>query len=55
MIVYIFDSAKVNFPLIVCATPLLVIFHGMPMSRFKEFYFKFSRGGNVRFKNLVRL
>ena len=30
------------FPLLVYATPLLMILHGMPFSRVKEFYFKFS-------------
>jgi hypothetical protein len=32
------------FPLMVYATPLLMIFHGMPISRIKEFYYKSSRG-----------
>ena len=35
----------VVFPLMVYATPLLMIFHGMPISRVKEFYFKSNRGG----------
>jgi hypothetical protein len=30
----------VILPLMVYATPLLMIFHGMPLSRVKEFYFK---------------
>ncbi|WP_125782115.1 hypothetical protein [Pseudoalteromonas rubra] len=30
----------VVFPLIVYATPLLMILHGMPLSKVKEFYFK---------------
>lgn len=34
----------VFFPLIVYATPLLMIFHGVPLSRVKEFYFKSSEG-----------
>lgn len=32
------------FPLIVYATPLLMIFHGTPISRVKEFYFKSNQG-----------
>lgn len=32
----------VIFPLMVYATPLLMIFHGMPLSRVKEFYIKSS-------------
>jgi hypothetical protein len=35
----------VIFPLMVYATPLLMIFHGMPLSRVKEFYFKSSQDG----------
>lgn len=35
----------VIFPLMVYATPLFMIFHGMPISRIKEFYFKPSRDG----------
>ncbi|WP_444886887.1 hypothetical protein [Microbulbifer sp. JMSA008] len=34
----------VVFPLMVYATPLLMIFHGIPISRIKEFYFKSSQG-----------
>ncbi len=34
----------VIFPLLVYATPLLMIFHGMPIARVKEFYYKSSRG-----------
>jgi hypothetical protein len=34
----------VIFPLMVYATPLSMIFHGMPLSRVKEFYIKSNRG-----------
>ena len=34
----------VFFPLMVYATPLLMIFHGVPISRVKEFYFKSNQG-----------
>ena len=42
---YLHQLLVVVFPLIVYATPLLMIFHGMPISRVKEFYFKSSQGG----------
>ena len=32
------------FPLAVYAVPLLMVFHGMPLSRVKEFYFKTNTG-----------
>lgn len=35
----------VVFPLMVYATPLLMVFHGVPISRVKEFYFKSNQGG----------
>ncbi len=35
----------VVFPLFVYATPLLMIFHGMPLSRVKQFYFKPRQDG----------
>jgi hypothetical protein len=31
-------------PLFVYSTPLIMIFHGLPISRIKEFYFKSSQG-----------
>lgn len=33
----------VIFPLMVYAVPLLMVFHGMPLSRVKEFYIKSKR------------
>lgn len=34
----------VIFPLMVYAVPLLMVFHGMPLSRVKKFYIKSKRG-----------
>ena len=34
----------VIFPLMVYATPLLMLFHGQPLSRIKSFYFKSKEG-----------
>lgn len=36
---HLHQAMVVIFPLLVYATPLLMIFHGMPISRLKYFYF----------------